>query len=172
MPKKPNRTDLKCSKSAKDHLAGIQSLIQEKGYSRVTDLAKSLHLSASSVSNMVRRLAQRGFVNYERYRGFTLTAAGKQVAQQVSVRREALTEFLELLGLNRDVVSNEVEEIEHHLKPETLRVISQLVSFWRTDPARLEEFNRFLGRPRGRHGGSIRRRVNAGSPDGLGIRSE
>lgn len=30
-----------------------------------------------AVSNMVRRLAERGFVNYERYRGFTLTPDGR-----------------------------------------------------------------------------------------------
>ncbi len=71
------------SESTEDHLERIQELIEEKGYARVADLAASLHLSTSAVSNMVRRLAQRGFVNYERYRGFTLTAEGRAVAQHV-----------------------------------------------------------------------------------------
>ena len=91
---------------------------------------------------MVRRLAHRGFVNYERYRGFTLTPAGERVAQEVKVRHETLAEFLGMLGLSPDTVDYEVERAEHHLRPETVEVISQLVSFWRTHPAHLEAFER------------------------------
>ena len=51
-----------------------------KGYARVTDIAQALELNRSTVSNMVRRLAKRGYVNYERYRGFTLTAEGQALS--------------------------------------------------------------------------------------------
>lgn len=131
------------SESTEDHLERIQELIEQKGYARVADLAASLRLSTSAVSNMVRRLAQRGFVNYERYRGFTLTPAGRQVAQQVKARHRTLAEFFELLGLDSETVNREVEDIEHHLRPETLAVVSKLVRFWRSHPAHLEAFNRF-----------------------------
>jgi Mn-dependent DtxR family transcriptional regulator len=131
------------SESTEDHLERIQELIEQKGYARVADLAASLCLSVSAVSNMVRRLARRGFVNYERYRGFTLTPAGRQVAQQVKARHKTFTEFLELLGLDAETVNREVEGIEHHLRPETLRLFSQLVTFWRAEPAQLEAFKRF-----------------------------
>lgn len=131
------------SESTEDHLERIQELIEQKGYARVADLAASLHLSTSAVSNMVRRLARRGFVNYERYRGFTLTSTGRQVAQQVQTRHQILTEFLQLLGLDAATVEREVEDIEHHLRPETLKIISQLVSFWRAEPEHLNAFRRF-----------------------------
>src|SRR6478609_1563261 len=62
------------SDSTEDHLERIAELVEVKGYARVTDVAEALGLRPSSVSNMVRRLAARGLVNYERYRGFTLTA--------------------------------------------------------------------------------------------------
>jgi Mn-dependent DtxR family transcriptional regulator len=135
------------SESTEDHLERIQELIDQKGYARVADLAESLHLSTSAVSNMVRRLARRGFVNYERYRGFTLTATGRQVAQHVKARHKTLTEFLELVGLNHETVDREVEEIEHHLRPETLAVFAQLVRFWRAHPTELEAFKRFGRKP-------------------------
>ena len=121
----------------------IHELIEQKGYARVADLASVLQLSTSAVSNMVRRLARRGFVNYERYRGFTLTPAGRQVAQHVKARHRLLTEFLELLGLDAETVSREVEDIEHHLRPETLKMVSQLVAFWRAEPSQLDAFKRF-----------------------------
>jgi Mn-dependent DtxR family transcriptional regulator len=131
------------SESTEDHLERIQELIDHKGYARVADLASSLHLSTSAVSNMVRRLARRGFVNYERYRGFTLTATGRQVAQHVKARHQTLTEFLELLGLDSETVTREVEDIEHHLRPETLKIFSELVAFWRAEPGHLDAFRRF-----------------------------
>ncbi len=134
----PNR-----SESTEDHLERIQELIEQKGYARVADLAGSLQLSTSAVSNMVRRLARRGFVNYERYRGFTLTPTGRQVAQHVKTRHKILTECLELVGLNSETVNREVEDIEHHLRPETLAIFCQLVRFWRAHPGQLKAFKRF-----------------------------
>jgi len=134
------------SESTEDHLERIQELIEQKGYARVADLAASLNLSTSAVSNMVRRLARRGFVNYERYRGFTLTSTGRQVAQHVKARHQTLTELLELLGLDRETVNREVEDIEHHLRPETLKIFTRLVAFWRAQPDQLDTFRRFASK--------------------------
>ena len=131
------------SESTEDHLERIQELIEQKGYARVADLAASLRLSTSAVSNMVRRLAKRGFVNYERYRGFTLTPTGRQVAQHVKARHQTLAEFLELVGLDAETVGREVEDIEHHLTPKTLAILSKLVNFWRSHPGQLREFKQF-----------------------------
>jgi Mn-dependent DtxR family transcriptional regulator len=128
------------SESTEDHLERIQELVDRKGYARVTDIADSLGLSKSAVSNMVRRLAARGFVNYEKYRGFTLTAQGQAVATHIKVRHQTLTEMLNLLGLSPATVKEEVEAIEHHLKPETLHIFSKLVRFWRTHPGQLQAF--------------------------------
>jgi Mn-dependent DtxR family transcriptional regulator len=128
------------SESTEDHLERIQELVDQKGYARVSDIAASLHLSRSAVSNMVRRLATRGFVNYERYRGFTLTPEGRAVANHIKVRDRTLTELLQLLGLSAETVKEEVEVIEHHLKPDTLRVFSRLVRFWQAHPKHLRAF--------------------------------
>jgi len=131
------------SESTEDHLERIQELVEQKGYARVADIAASLGLSRSSVSNMVRRLAARGFVNYEKYRGFTLTAQGRAVAQHIKVRHQTLSELLELLGLTPETIEQEVEVIEHHLRPETLRVFSQLVRFWQAHDEQLRAFLKF-----------------------------
>jgi Mn-dependent DtxR family transcriptional regulator len=128
------------SESTEDHLERMQELVDLKGYARVSDMAASLGLSRSTVSNMVRRLAKRGFVNYEKYRGFTLTAEGRAVANHVKVRHRTLTELLQLLGVSAETVKQEVEVIEHHLRPETLRVFSKLVRFWQNHPEQLRAF--------------------------------
>jgi DtxR family transcriptional regulator, manganese transport regulator len=130
------------SESTEDHLERIQELVEQKGYARVADIAASLALSRSAVSNMVRRLAKRGFVNYEKYRGFTLTVEGRAVADHIKVRHKILSELLQLLGLSPETVAEEVEVIEHHLRPETLRVFSRLVRFWHEHPEQLRAFLR------------------------------
>ena len=126
------------SESTEDHLERIQELVDRKGYARVADIAASLGLSRSAVSNMVRRLAARGFVNYEKYRGLTLTVEGRAVAKHIKVRHRTLAELFQLLGLSPETVEQEVEVIEHHLTPETLRVFSRLGRFWRMHPRQLQ----------------------------------
>ena len=141
--RKPRQAAPDRSESTEDHLERIQELVEQKGYARVADLALSLRLSRSAVSNMVRRLAKRGFVNYEKYRGFTLTSEGRAVANHIKVRHQTLTEMLDLLGLSPDTVKQEVEAIEHHLKPETLQIFSKLVRFWRAHPDQLQLFLKY-----------------------------
>ena len=141
-----NRAAQNRSESTEDHLERIQELVDRKGYARVADIATSLGLSRSAVSNMVRRLAARGFVNYEKYRGFTLTAEGRAVANHIRVRHRTLAELFQLVGLSPETVEQEVEVIEHHLRPETLRVFSRLVRFWQRHPRQLQAFRDYCNR--------------------------
>lgn len=133
----------KASESTEDHLERIAELVDLKGYARVTDVAEKLNLTPSTVSNMVRRLAARGLLDYERYRGFNLTAEGRAIAAQIKVRHEVLSRLLGLLGLPADAVEAEVEEIEHHLRPQTLEVLGKLVMYWKSHPQQLEAFLKY-----------------------------
>jgi Mn-dependent DtxR family transcriptional regulator len=134
------------SESTEDHLERIQELVDRLGYARVSDVADALGLTRSTVSNMVRRLARRGFVNYQRYRGFTLTAEGRAVAAHIRTRHRTLSDLLGQLGLEPDTVEAEVEDIEHHLKPQTLAALAALVAYWQAHPAELRAFRRFQAR--------------------------
>ena len=134
------------SESTEDHLERIQELVERHGYARVSDVAEALGLNRSTVSNMVRRLARRGFVNYQRYRGFTLTDAGRAVAGDIKARHRTLAGLLGQLGLGADTIEQEVEEVEHHLRPQTLAALAALVDFWNEHPDELKTFRRFQRR--------------------------
>ena len=131
------------SDSTEDHLERIADFVERKGYARVTDVAEELGLTASTVSNMVRRLAARGLLSYEKYRGFNLTPEGRAVATRIKERHHTLTELLELLGLEEKTVEAEVEDIEHHLRPQTLAILEKLVRFWKSHPEQLQLFRQF-----------------------------
>jgi Mn-dependent DtxR family transcriptional regulator len=123
--------------SAEDYLERIHELIESKGYARVSDIAELLGLTRPTVSIMVQRLSRDGYLIYEKYRGLTLTPRGAEVARRIQTRHVLLTEFLGMLGLDRAVVSRDVEGIEHYVSPETLEKLERLVEHWKKHPARL-----------------------------------
>jgi Mn-dependent transcriptional regulator len=123
--------------SAEDYLERIHELIETKGYARVSDIADLLAITRPTVSIMIQRLSRDGYLVYEKYRGITLTDRGAEVARRIQIRHVLLTEFLGLLGLDRTVVSRDVEGIEHHVSPETLEKLERLVDYWKKHPAQL-----------------------------------
>src|SRR3569832_35699 len=105
----------KPSQSAEDYLERIQELIQEKGYARMVDIASSLKVRQASVTSMVQKLGDLGFVNYVKYRGLVLTDKGRSIADKIQRRHETLTRFFSLLGLDAQTQAEDIEGIEHHL---------------------------------------------------------
>ena len=122
------------SESAENYLERIDELIRGRGYARVSDLANSMGLSLPSVSVMVKRLAARGLLEREPYRGFRLTDRGRSISLEIRRRHETLTEFLTLLGVPEAVRECDVEGMEHHLSGETLARIEILVAHWKRHP--------------------------------------
>ena len=119
--------DDRSTESGEDYLACIFELIEEKGYARVADVAESLSVAESSASVMIKRLAQKGYLRHERYRGFTLTEAGYAMARDVHARRRILTAFLQFLGLPQSVIRRDVHGLEHHLSKQTFQQLRLFV---------------------------------------------
>jgi Mn-dependent DtxR family transcriptional regulator len=132
-PKKTRRN----SSAVEDYLERILELIDSKGYARVVDIATSLKISQASVSNMVQRLDAEGLLKYEKYRGLVLTPAGESLARNITRRHQLLTDFLTLLRLDKQVIHHDVEGMEHHISPPTLRAIEALTAQLKRRPALL-----------------------------------
>jgi Mn-dependent DtxR family transcriptional regulator len=133
----PARKPRRNSSAVEDYLERILELIDSKGYARVVDIATSLKISQASVSNMVQRLDGDGLLKYEKYRGLVLTAAGETLARNITRRHELLTDFLSLLRLDKQVIHHDVEGMEHHISPPTLRAIEALTAELKRRPALL-----------------------------------
>ncbi len=140
--RRKSRPALGRSTAVEDYLERILELINTKGYARVVDIATSLKISQASVTNMIQRLDAEGMLKYEKYRGLVLTTAGETLARNIARRHELLTEFLQLLGLDPRVIEHDVEGMEHHISPPTLRAIETLTSQLRRRPALLTKFSR------------------------------
>jgi Mn-dependent DtxR family transcriptional regulator len=128
------------SQSAEDYLERIHELIEEKGYARVVDIASSLDVKQASVTSMVQKLDELGYLNYEKYRGLILTEKGKAVATRIQKRHETLSRFFSLFGLDEKTQRQDIEGIEHHLSPATVDILADLVNFFEQCPDTLKQF--------------------------------
>lgn len=128
------------SQSAEDYLERIHELIQEKGYARVVDIASSLDVKQASVTSMVQKLDELGYLNYVKYRGLVLTEKGREVAKRIQKRHETLSRFFSLFGLSAETQQQDIEGIEHHLSSATVEVLADLAQFFEQNPEVLKSF--------------------------------
>ena len=131
------KPDRHTSSAVEDYLERILELINMKGYARVVDIAQRLQISKASVTNMVQRLDAEGLLKYEKFRGLVLTTEGEAVALNITRRHQLLTDFLKLLGIEDEVIYHDVEGMEHHISPPTLRAIETLTAHLQRQPALL-----------------------------------
>src|SRR5882762_4550011 len=128
------------SQSAEDYLERIHELFEEKGYARVVDIASSLKVKQASVTSMVQKLGEAGYLKYEKYRGLILTRQGRKVAREIQGRHETLSRFFSLFGLDPETQRLDIEGIEHHLSPATLEILADLTDFFVANPDALGAF--------------------------------
>ena len=91
--------------SKENYLSAIYKHRNEKGTIKANQIAEILAISNAAVTDMLKKLSKEGYVDYERYRGITLTAEGEQYAKNM-VRRHRIWEvFLyKVVGLPWDKV--------------------------------------------------------------------
>src|SRR5271165_3563077 len=130
------------SQSAEDYLERIHELIEEKGYARVVDIASTLKVKQASVTSMVQKLGEAGYLKYEKYRGLILTNKGREVARRIHGRHETLSRFFSLFGLDAETQRLDIEGIEHHLSTATLEVLADLAEFFEQHPETLKVFQK------------------------------
>ena len=128
--------------SMEDYLERIYSLIEEKGYARVSDIAEALEVHPSSVTKMVRKLDKDKNLVYEKYRGLVLTPKGKKIGKRLVDRHSLLEEFMRVIGVDEEHIYQDVEGIEHHLSWESITCLEYLVQYFQQEPSRMEDLRR------------------------------
>ncbi|MBP92551.1 iron (metal) dependent repressor, DtxR family [Bizionia echini] len=94
-------------------------------------LAEAMNTKASSATDMIRKLAEKDYANYKKYKGVTLTESGKDIAINI-IRKHRLWEvfLVEKLNFTWDEVHELAEQLEH-IKSQKL----------------IDELDAFLGHP-------------------------
>ncbi len=123
-----------------DYLEVIAELVELKGYATTLDISRYMNVSAPSVTKMLQRLDENGFLEYEKYHGINLTEKGTEIAEGIRQKHGILLEFFEMLGIGYDTASQDTEGIEHHLNPKTIKQLRKFVTFLKANPKIIDNF--------------------------------
>ncbi|GAA3941818.1 metal-dependent transcriptional regulator [Hymenobacter algoricola] len=98
-------------------------------------IAEVLQTRAASVTDMLRRLGEKGLLHYQRYRGVSLTHEGQRLAL-LTIRKHRLWEvfLVQKLGFTWDEVHEVAEEMEHLQSPLLIRRLDEFLDFPQFDP--------------------------------------
>lgn len=114
------------STSTEEYLEALYTLTQDGRRASTTAISKRLKIAPASVTEMMRKLADSGYVNYSRYQGVTLTPKGFGIAEKMTRKHRLLERFLhDMLKIGNDKVHKEACEMEHALSDETERALCQ-----------------------------------------------
>lgn len=100
--------------SEEDYLKAIYALSINKSGASTNALANHLNMKASSITDMLKKLSDKGWVNYEKYKGASLNVDGKIIALSI-VRKHRLWEtfLVNKLNFKWDEVHEIAEQLEH-----------------------------------------------------------
>ena len=113
--------EFQLTQTEENYLKSIYSIeIPSSKNVSTTLLAKKVKTKASSVTDMIKKLADKDLVNYEKYKGVSLTTRGKNIAIKI-IRKHRLWEtfLVNKLDYKWDEVHDLAEQLEH-IKSNTL----------------------------------------------------
>ncbi|MFD2566612.1 metal-dependent transcriptional regulator [Pseudotenacibaculum haliotis] len=122
--------------SEENYLKAIFHLeaVSGKGIS-TNAIARKLDTKASSVTDMIKKLADKDVLVYKKYQGVTLTDLGRKTAANV-IRKHRLWEvfLVDKLNFSWDEVHDVAEQLEHIKSPKLINELDAFLGFPKTDP--------------------------------------
>ena len=131
----------KLTPALEDYLEMAYRLCIDNDYARVGQLSELLNVKPSSVSKMISKLTELGYLKYDRYEIIKLTESGQELGKYLLMRHKTLEGFLTLIGSLK--ILEETELIEHSLSPETVSDITDLLEFVNLNPEIKGNFNNY-----------------------------
>ena len=122
------------SEAREDYLETISSLIKEKGFAAISDIAEAMNVSKSSATSIVKKLDKEWYLIHERYRGLALTESGRHLASKMKLYHETLTRLLLVIGVPEAIARKDAERIEHGLHNRSLLKLQDLVDYLEANP--------------------------------------
>jgi len=124
------------SSTEEDYLKAIHKLQGDRKEGVSTNaIAEELSTKASSVSDMVKKLSEKGLVNYIKYQGTSLSKKGEIIALNI-IRKHRLWEvfLVEKLKFGWEEIHDIAEQLEHIKSPKLVDRLDEYLEFPKTDP--------------------------------------
>jgi DtxR family transcriptional regulator, Mn-dependent transcriptional regulator len=115
--------------STEEYLEALYTLTQDGQAAGTTAISRRLNIAPASVTEMVKKLSEEGFVNYHPYQGVTLTQQGHEIAEKMTRKHRLLERFLhDTLKIGKEKVHKEACEMEHALSDEAERALCRTLN--------------------------------------------
>ncbi len=137
------------TRNIEDYLEAILILEEDVGYARVSDIAKRLGITYPSVSGMVKKLGELGYIHYKKYGKVMLTKEGKELAQDVMRRHNLWVSFLTSLGINREIAKKDACRLEHDISELSVEALSRFLDYILTSEEGKRLLNNFSEKGKG-----------------------
>lgn len=124
------------STSEENYLKAIYKISEHKGIPVSTNsIAEEMNTTPASVSDMVKKLAEKELVVYEKYRGVYLSKTGMHLATSL-IRKHRLWEcfLVNKLNFSWDQVHEIAEQLEHVKSVSLVDKLDQFLGYPRFDP--------------------------------------
>lgn len=116
-------------KTIEDYVEMIYTLQKMKDRVKTSDIASAFNISPASVTEIFQKLAEEGYVDYERYGGVKLRIKGEKIAVDTIKKHNILREFLIALGVREKIANEDACKIEHVINKETMNRLTKFVDF-------------------------------------------
>ena len=101
------------------YLKVIFKLTEDGGVAKTTDIASALDIAPASVTEMLHKLADKGFIRHTAYKGATLTPKGRGIAKKIARKHRLLERFLsDIVGVRGASGHKQACKMEHALSDE------------------------------------------------------
>ncbi len=111
--------------SGEMYLETILILSQKHSYVRSVDISEYMSFSKPSVSRAIRILKSEGYIDVDPKGAITLTASGKEHAEEIYARHQLFTKILKAIGVSDETASRDACRIEHYISPETVEAVKR-----------------------------------------------
>ena len=111
-------SDYGLTETTENYLKKIYTLSIQNEFARVSDIAKHMDRSLSTVTGAVQRMAQEGLLNYEKYGKITLTEKGEEIAISIHYSYSTMKELLVIFSITASL----------HLRSWTLKKVPEFLS--------------------------------------------
>jgi len=106
-------------RSVEDYLKTIYDLSKNGNSASTTEISRTLKVAPASVTEMLKKLAEKAYITHSPYHGTTLTTAGKRIAEKTVRKHRLLERFLhDVLKIDSTKVHEQACEMEHALSDE------------------------------------------------------
>ncbi|MEM0346530.1 MAG: metal-dependent transcriptional regulator [Thermoplasmatales archaeon] len=119
---------MKTSEDREKYLESIDYFIRTQGYARPLEIAEHLKVTPASVSQMLTKLAEDGLINYQKYRGMTLTEKGRKLLDNLNKKENSIYELLRLMGCDSETAKERACFFEHFIDDDLAEKMRVVVS--------------------------------------------